>query len=107
MNSQTTNEIGADDSDGHILKILEAVAMALEELDLLRAARPMTPEVLDAEVARIAQERLHPHGCDLVVQHQGADSTRLSISMRPVEIGTDLVRLLLHQDDESNLEAKA
>jgi len=27
----------------------------------------VTQEVLDGEVTRIAQEKLHPHGCDLVV----------------------------------------
>src|SRR5256885_11229334 len=41
----------------------------------------MTRETLDTEVGRIAQEKLHPYGCDLVV-HRSEDrkSTRLNSS---------------------------
>src|SRR5438477_4011456 len=38
MNSEKKNEIGADDSNGRVLKIREAAALALKELDRLRSA---------------------------------------------------------------------
>ena len=87
MKSEKKNEIG-DDRDGRVLKLLEAAALALEELDQLRAAGPIMPEVLDTEVARIAQEKLHPHACDLVVQRQGADLTHPLIRIRAGEVGS-------------------
>ncbi|MDX6531990.1 MAG: hypothetical protein QOH41_4280 [Blastocatellia bacterium] len=59
MNSEQRNEIAANDSNGRVLKIREAGALALNRLDQLRPARPMTQEVLDAEVARIALEKQH------------------------------------------------
>jgi hypothetical protein len=67
MNSEQRNEIGADDSNGLVLKIREAPALALNGLDQLRAARPMTQGIPDAEVARIAQEKLQHRGCGFVV----------------------------------------
>jgi hypothetical protein len=73
MNSEKKNEIGANDSNGRVLKIREPAALALRGLAELRAARPMTREVLDAEVARIAQEKLQPHGGGFVV-HRVADA---------------------------------
>jgi len=71
MNSEQRNGIGADDSNGFVLKIREA-ALALNGLDQLRAARPITQEVPDAEVARIVQEKLQHRGCGVVV-HRGDD----------------------------------
>jgi hypothetical protein len=38
MTSEKKNEIGADDSNGRVLKIREAAALALKELDQLRSA---------------------------------------------------------------------
>ena len=38
MNSEQRNEIGADDSNGLVLKIREAAALALKELAQSRAA---------------------------------------------------------------------
>jgi hypothetical protein len=38
MTSEKKNEIGSDDSNGHVLKIREAAALALKELDQLRSA---------------------------------------------------------------------
>src|SRR6266496_5240185 len=38
MNSEKKNEIGADDSNGRVLKIREAAAIALKELDQLHSA---------------------------------------------------------------------
>jgi hypothetical protein len=71
MNSEQRNQIGADDSNGLVLKIREA-ALALNGLDQLRAARPITHGVPDAEVARIVQEKLQHRGCGVVV-HRGDD----------------------------------
>jgi len=78
MNSEKKNEIGANDSNGRVLKIREPAALALRGLDELRAARPMTREVLDAEVARIAHEKLQPHGGGFVVHRVDDGITLLS-----------------------------
>ena len=66
MNAETGNKFEAEYHD-RIWKIRKAPAIALKELDQLRSGRPVTQEALDAEVARIAREKLQPFGCDLVV----------------------------------------
>ena len=40
-------------------KIREAAAAAIGQLDKLRSTKPRPRETLDAEIARIAQEKLH------------------------------------------------
>jgi hypothetical protein len=88
MNSEKKNEIGANDSNGRVLKIREPAALALRGLDELRAARPMTREVLDAEVARIAQEKLQPHGGGFVVHRVDDGITPFVMWVRGGEIRT-------------------
>jgi hypothetical protein len=46
--------------DDRLQKIREAGAAAISQLDKLRSTGPTPRETLDAEVARIAQEKLHP-----------------------------------------------
>ena len=53
--------------DDGFQKIREAAAAAIKQLDQLRSTGPAPRETLDAEVARIAQEKRHPYECDLVV----------------------------------------
>ncbi len=86
MNSEQRNEIGADDSNGLVLKIREAGALALNGLDQLRAARPMTQGVPDAEVARIVQEKLQHRGCGVVVHHVDDGITPFVMRVRGCEI---------------------
>jgi 20S proteasome alpha/beta subunit len=62
-------------------QIRAAAAIALNELDQLRSGGPITPETLDTEVARIAQEKLHPYGCDLVVHRMDDGVTRFLINV--------------------------
>jgi len=57
--------------DDHFQKIREAAAAAIRQLDQLRSTGPTPRETLDAEVARIAQEKLQPYRCDLVVPRDG------------------------------------
>ena len=63
-------------------KIRKAAAIALKELDQLRSGGLMTQEALDAEVARIAREKLHPYGCDLVVHRMADGVTRFLIEVQ-------------------------
>jgi hypothetical protein len=65
MSSEARNEFDAEYQD-RVRKICKAAAIALRELDQLRLGGPMKQEALDAEVARIARDKLHPHGCELV-----------------------------------------
>ncbi|MGH8100717.1 MAG: hypothetical protein ACREIW_05425 [Chthoniobacterales bacterium] len=67
MSSETSDEFEPRYND-QVRRIRKAAALALKELDRLRSAGPVTWEALDVEVARIAQEKLQPYGCDLVVQ---------------------------------------
>jgi hypothetical protein len=53
--------------DDRFQKIREAAAATIRQLDQLRSTGPTPRQTLDAEVARIAQEKPHPYGCDLVV----------------------------------------
>ncbi len=78
MSSQASNEFDTRHND-RAGKIREAAVAALKELDRLRSAGPVTKEALDAEVARIAREKLQPYGCDLVVHRMGDGVTRFLI----------------------------
>ena len=66
--------------DDRLQKIRKAAALALKELDQLRSTGPAPRETLDAEVARIAQEKLQPYRCDLAVHRMDDGVTRLSKS---------------------------
>ena len=66
--------------DDRFQKIREAAAAAIRQLDQLRSTGPAPRETLDAEVARIAQEKLQPYRCDLVVYRMDDGITRLSKS---------------------------
>ena len=46
----------------------------------------MAREALDVEVTRIAQKKLHPHECDLVVYPVGDGITRFVIRVQGGEI---------------------
>jgi hypothetical protein len=100
MTSEGRNEFDAD-YDDRVLKIREAAAAAIKELSLFRSAGPVTQEALDAEVARIAQEKLQPHGCDLVVQRMDDGVTRFSIKVQSTGRRYDLIKSFFHRDDGS------
>ena len=59
MNSETGNEFEAEYHD-RVRKTRKAAAIALKDLYQLRSGGPITQEALDAEVARIAREKLQP-----------------------------------------------
>ena len=84
--------------DDRLQKIREAAAIALKELDQLRSGGPMTQEALDAEVARIAREKLQPYGCDLVVHRKGDGVTRFLIKVQSTGRGYDLIKSFFHRD---------
>jgi len=98
MNSGARNEFDAE-YDDRVRKIRKAAAIALKELDQLRSGGPMTQETLDAEVARIAREKLHPYGCDLVVHRMGDGVTRFLIKVQSTGRGYDLIKSFFHRDD--------
>jgi hypothetical protein len=97
MNSEARNEFDAE-YDDRVRKIRKAAAIALKELDQLRSGGPMTQEALDVEVARIAQERLQPHGCDLVVHRTADGVTRFLIKVESTGRGYDLIKSFFHRD---------
>ncbi len=68
--------------DDRLQKIREAAAAAIRQLDQLRSTGPTPRETLDAEVARIAQEKPHPYGCDLVVHGMDDGVTRFLIKVQ-------------------------
>jgi hypothetical protein len=79
-------ENGSDSSNGRVLKIWAVAATVLEELGELRSAGPVGQEALEAEAARIAQERLPPHGCGLVVRRLDDGTTSFAMRVRGGEI---------------------
>jgi hypothetical protein len=91
MNSEARNEFDAE-YDDRVRKIRRAAAIALKELDQLRSGGPMTQEALDAEVARIAREKLQPHGCDLVVHRTADGITRFLIKVQSTGRRYDLIK---------------
>ena|ERR1700686_1972396 len=98
MHSEAGNECETryDDRFG---KIRGAAAAAIRELGVFRSAGPVTQEALEAEVARIAQETLHPFGCDLVVQRMDDGITRFLIKVRNTGRTYDLIKSFFHRDD--------
>ena len=103
MSSEARNEFEARYND-RVVKIREAAALALKELDQLRSGGPMTQETLDAEVARIAQEKLQPYGCDFVVRRMDDGVTRFLIKVQRTGREYDLIKSFFHRDDGLILE---
>jgi hypothetical protein len=65
-----------------VQKSREAAAAAIGQLDQLGSTGPTSRETVDAEVARIAQEKLHCYGCDLVVHRMDDGVTRFLINVQ-------------------------
>jgi len=105
MNSETGNAFEAEYHD-RVLKIRKAAAIALKELDQLRSGGPMTQEALDAEVARIAKEKLQPHGCDLVVWRKDDGVTRFLIKVQRTGKRYDLIKSFFHRDEDSTRQTE-
>jgi len=97
MNSEARNEFDAE-YDDRVRKIRKAAAIALKEFDQLRSGGPMTQEALDAEVARIAKEKLQPHGCDHVVHRTTDGVTRFLIKVQSTGRRYDLIKSFFHRD---------
>src|SRR4029077_9929500 len=91
MTSEVRNEFDAK-YDDRVWRIREAAAAAIKELSLFRSAGPVTQEVLDAEVERIAKEKLRPHGCDLVVWRMDDGVTRFLIKVQSTGRTYDLIK---------------
>jgi hypothetical protein len=85
--------------DDRFRRIREAAAAAIKELSVLRSAGPVTQEALDAEVARIAQEKLQPLGCDLVVYRRDNGIIRFLIEVQDTGRRYDLIKSFFHHDD--------
>ena len=98
MDSSGTNEFEAR-YNARVAKIRQAAAVALKELDRLRSGGPVAREVFDAEIARIAQEKVHPYGCDLVVDRADDGVTRFLIKVQSTGREYDLIRSFFHRDD--------
>jgi hypothetical protein len=105
IHSDTGNEFEAR-YNARVAKIRKAAAIALKELDRLRLAEPVTQEAFDAEVARIAQEKLQPYGCDLVVHSMGDGVTRFLIKVQSTGRKYDLIKSFFHRDDGSPLTSE-
>jgi hypothetical protein len=98
MNSGETNEFETR-YNARVAKIREAAAVALKELDRLRSAGPATEKALDAEVARITQEKLQPYGCDLVVHRTDDGTARFVIKVQSTRREYDLIKSFFHRDN--------
>ena len=61
MSSELRNELDIKYEE-RVRKIRQAASAAIKELDKLRSTELMTRATFDAEVARIAQEKLHLTG---------------------------------------------
>jgi hypothetical protein len=68
--------------DDGLQKTREAGAAAIRQLDKLGSTGPTPRETLGAEVARIAQETLHPYGCDVAVHRMDDGITRFLIKVQ-------------------------
>jgi hypothetical protein len=100
MNSEARYEFDVRYED-RIQGIREAAAAALRQLDQLGSAEPMPREALDGAVARIAQEKLHPYGCDLVVHRTNDGVTRFLIKVQSTGRRYDLIKSFFNRDNGS------
>jgi hypothetical protein len=100
MNTKARSEFDASYND-RIGKIRAAAAIALKELDQLRSGGLMTRETLDTEVGRIAREKLHPYGCDLVVHRSDDGITRFLIEVQSTGRRYDLIKSFFHRDEDA------
>jgi len=100
MNTEARSEFNASYND-RVGKIRAAAAIALKELDQLRSGGPMTRETFDTEVGRIAREKLHPHGCDLVVHRLDDGITRFVIEVQSSGRRYDLIKSVFHRDEDA------
>ena len=100
MNTEARSEFEAS-YDDRVGKIRKAAAIALKELDQLRSGGLMTQEALHAEVARIAREKLHPYGCDLVVHQLDDGITRFLIKVQSTGRQYDLIKSFFHRDEDA------
>ena len=98
MNPEARNEFDAS-YNARVGKIRAAAAIALKELDQLRLGGHITGETLDTEVARIAREKLHPYGCDLVVYRSDDGITRFLIEVQSTGRRYDLIKSFFHRDE--------
>ena|SRR5438552_1847252 len=98
MNSEARNEFDARYNE-RVQKIRWAAAAAIRELSLFRSAGPVTQEALNAEIARIAAEKLQPYGCDLVVLRMDDGVTRFLIKVQSTGRGYDLIKSFFHRGD--------
>ena len=105
MTSEAGHEFEAK-YDDRLRKIREATTAAIKELSLFRSAGSVTQEALDAEVARIAQEKLQPYGCDLVVHRRDDGVTRFLIKVQKTGRRYDLIKSFFHCDHVSIRETK-
>jgi hypothetical protein len=106
MNSDARNQFETRYND-RVGKIRKAAALALKELDRLRTAGFVTWEALDAEVARIGQEKLQRYGCDLIVHRMDDGVTRFFIKVQSTGRRYDLIKSFFHRDDGLIPEAEA
>src|ERR1700680_1400205 len=98
MTSEVSNEFEAK-YDDRVGNIRHAAAAALKELSLFRSGGPVTTEALDAEVARIAKEKLQPHGCDLVIWRMDDGISRFLMTVKSTGRRYDLIKSFFHRDD--------
>ena len=105
MTSEIRNAFDAK-YDDRVQKIREAAAAAIRQLDQLRSTGPMPRETLDAEVARIAQEKLHRYGCDLVVHRPADGVTRVLIKVQSIGRRYDLIKSFFHRDEDSTRQTE-
>ena|SRR6267143_646313 len=87
--------------DDRVRKIRHAAAAAIKELSFFRSGGPVTTEALDAEVARIAKEKLQPYGCDLGVWRMDDGVIRFVIKVQSTGRRYDLIKSFFHRDEGS------
>jgi hypothetical protein len=97
MSFQLRNELDIRFED-RVRKIREAVSAAIKEFEKLRSTELMTRATFDAQVARIAQEKLHPYGCDFVVHRMDAVA-RFVIRVRRTGRSYDLIERFFYSDN--------
>jgi len=93
MSSDARNELEAK-YDERVQKIREAATAAIRPIAF---GRTDGASGVHAEVTRIAHEKLHPHGCDLVGHRTDDGVRRFLIRVQSTGREYDLIRSFVHQ----------
>ena len=98
MSAEVKHELDIEYED-RVRQVRKAAAGAIKELNQLRSSGYVSRAALDAVVARIAREKLHPYGFDLAFHWMDDRTARFLIRVQRTGREYDLITSFFHRDN--------